>query len=149
MVWNGKRRGGVIAPFAPPLDVSAPPEFGRERGVWNPEQLLLAAANACLMNTHLAFARKLAIEVVGYSCGGRAELTPDPEGGFAITRVALSPVVLIARQQDVERASRLMGTAERNCLVGRSLRYPVRVRPSVRAWAPGAKAGVPAAPGAR
>ncbi len=136
LVWNGKRRATVIAQSAPPLEVAAPPEFGGERGVWNPEQLLLAAANACLMTTYLAFAKKLRVEVVGYSCGGRADLTADPEGGFAITRVTLSPVVLVAREEDVERASKLMGTAERNCLIRRSLRYPTRVIANVRVWAP-------------
>jgi organic hydroperoxide reductase OsmC/OhrA len=136
LLWNGKRRGAVIARSAPPLEVAAPPEFGGERGVWNPEQLLLAAANACLMTTYLAYARKVRLEVVGYSCGGLAELTPDAEGGFAITRVTLKPVVLVAHEEDVARASKLMGTAERNCLIGRSLRYPTRVQPSVRAWAP-------------
>jgi organic hydroperoxide reductase OsmC/OhrA len=136
LVWNGLRRGEVVARSAPPLQVAAPPEFGGERGVWNPEQLLLAAANACLMNTYMAYAKKVRLGIVGYSCGGLADLTPDAEGGFAITRVTLKPVVLVAHEEDVARASKLMGTAERNCLIGRSLRYPTRVQPNIRVWEP-------------
>jgi organic hydroperoxide reductase OsmC/OhrA len=143
LLWNGKRRGAVIARSAPPLEVAAPPEFGGERGVWNPEQLLLAAANACLMSTFIAYARKVRIEVVGYSCGGLAELTPDAEGGLAITRVTLKPVVLVGHEADVARASKLMVTAERNCLIGRSLRCQTRVLPSVRVWASPRDEGAP------
>ena len=137
LVWTGKHRGSVSAKSAPPLVVAAPPEFGGERGVWNPEQLLLAAANGCLMNTYLAFARKAQLEVMAYSCAGKAELTPDAEGGLAITRVTLWPVVLVPRKEDLELGSRIMRSAERNCMIQRSLRYPTRVVASVRVWAPG------------
>jgi organic hydroperoxide reductase OsmC/OhrA len=147
LAWGGGEVGTVAPEGAPPLALSRPPEFGGKAGVWNPEQLLLAAANGCLMNTYLALARKARIEVASYACAGTAVLAPDAEGGYAITRVELRPTVAVSSEADAERAHKLFATAEKRCVVARSLRYPPEVHAQVRVGAvPAASPRAGAAP---
>ena len=132
VVWSRDRRGTLHAGTLPSLDVAPPPEFKGEAGVWNPEQLLLAAANACLMNTFFSVAEKARIHVASYSSSAKAWLTRDGEGGYAITSIELRPVIVVQRGKDAERAKALIQLAEGRCLIARSLKYPTRVEAHVR-----------------
>ena len=55
--WTGDRRAVLAADGLPSLEVATPPEFPAVHpGIWSPEHLYTAAAEACLMTTFLAIA---------------------------------------------------------------------------------------------
>ena len=119
--WTNHKRGIVEADSIPrTINFAAPPEFGGEPGLWTPEHLLLAAVSTCFVATLRAVAEASKLEFDGVECPveGRIEKL---EGGFKFTRITLRPVVTIHREEDRERAGRVLEKAERACLVSRSL----------------------------
>jgi organic hydroperoxide reductase OsmC/OhrA len=53
--------------------------------------------------------------------GGTGKLEKAEGRGLAITEVTLRPRLKLRRGQDVERASRILEKAERNCLISNSI----------------------------
>ncbi len=56
--WTEDARGVLSAPSLPDVAGGTPPQFDGREGFWSPEQLLLSAANLCLMTTFQALAKK-------------------------------------------------------------------------------------------
>jgi organic hydroperoxide reductase OsmC/OhrA len=52
--WSGEKRGVLSLAGKPDLEVASPPEFRGHPGVWSPQDLLVAAVNACAMTTFLS-----------------------------------------------------------------------------------------------
>jgi len=128
LAWTHGRSGRMTGENLPGLDVSAPPEFAGEAGVWTPEHMLVAAAASCLMTTFLAIAEFSKLHVYSYRSKAFGKLEKIPEEGYRFTEVNLAPIIDVA-PEDVEKALRLMGKAEKSCFVTKSLRATVRVEP--------------------
>jgi peroxiredoxin-like protein len=126
--WHGKRGGRLTAEGMPAIEFSAPPEFAGEPGKWTPEHLLTAASASCLMATFLAIAEISKLELESFSVKVRAKLEKVPEEGYRFTELTLLPEIGVA-PQDVEKAQRVLGKAEKNCFVNKSLRAAVKVEP--------------------
>ena len=128
MEWTRGRSGTLKVEGFPQLDVSAPPEFAGEAGVWTPEHLLVAATASCLMTTFLAIAEHSKLQVHSYRTKAYGKLEKVPEEGYRFTEINLAPIIDVA-PGDVEKALRIVGKAEKNCFVTKSLRTSVRVEP--------------------
>ena len=120
--WTLHHRSVVKAENGIPntLDFSVPPEFGGEPGQWTPEHLLLAAVASCLVATFRGMSEKSKLEFphIDVTVKGIIE---KQDGYLCFTRIILHPEVLIGREEDLERATRLLERAERACLIARSL----------------------------
>jgi peroxiredoxin-like protein len=120
--WAPHRRGYVMAEKDAPrkLDFAVPPEFGGEEGFWTPEHLLLAAVASCYVATFRSMAGKSNVEfqTIDITVEGVIEKAPD---GLRFTKIFLRPELLLTREADRERASRLLEKAEQGCLIARSL----------------------------
>jgi organic hydroperoxide reductase OsmC/OhrA len=66
LVWDTARRGRTSAPGKPDIEIGSPPEFKGEAGVWAPEEMLVAALNACMMLTFVSFAQSKRLAFVAY-----------------------------------------------------------------------------------
>ena len=66
IVWKSARRGVVRAAGKPDIEVSSPPEFKGEAGIWTPEDMFVSAVNACTLMTFVAVAMQRGLEVVSY-----------------------------------------------------------------------------------
>ena len=129
--WTNHQRGIVEAESIPrTINFAAPPEFGGEPGLWTPEHLLLAAVSTCFISTlrAVAEASKLDFDGVEVPIEGTIEKL---EGGFRFTRITLRPVLTIHREEDRERAGRMLEKAERICLVSRSLNCTILLEPRI------------------
>jgi len=123
--WTTHRRGILECEEIPrTLNFAAPPEFGGEPGLWTPEHLLLGAVATCYVSTFRAIAEisKLAVAGLDVFIEGTIE---KQEGGFRFTRIVLRPKVVIERDDDRDRAQRILEKSEKACLVSRSLSCPV------------------------
>lgn len=129
--WTGERRGHLRSPGLPSLDVSAPPEFKGQDGLWTPEHLYVASVNACFMTTFLAIAANSKLNVVSFSASAEGKLEKIEGGGFQITEIVLRPCVVIRAARDLERASRIVEKAERNCFISNSIKTAVKVEPQI------------------
>src|ERR1700757_3560590 len=118
--WTLHKRGIVEADSSIPrtINFAAPPEFGGEPGMWTPEHFLLAGVSTCYVATFRGMAANSELEFYGF--GGAVEGTIEKqEGGLRFTKIVLHPVVTIDREEDRERAGRLLEKAERGCLIAR------------------------------
>jgi peroxiredoxin-like protein len=129
--WTNHQRGIVEAQSIPrTINFAAPPEFGGEPGLWTPEHFVLAAVSTCFVSTlrAVAEASRLDFDGVEVPIEGTIEKL---EGGFKFTRIALRPIFTIHREEDRERAGRMLEKAERICLVSRSLNCAILLEPKI------------------
>lgn len=129
--WSGEKRGVLACEGKPDLEVSSPPEFKGHAGFWTPEDLLVAAVNSCTMMTFLSAAARETIAIVSYESDATGTLETAEDGVFRFTRVVLRPRIVLARQEDRERAHAAFKKAEASCLVTSSLLTEVEGEPRI------------------
>lgn len=123
--------GQLAAPPRAPIAAGAPPQFGGTEDVWSPEELLVAAALACLWTTFEAYARHEGLTLHSWSGSGTAMLdkgSPVP----SFTSIALRAELVVA-EADVGRARTLLQTAAQRCIISHALNVSVTLEPIVRA----------------
>lgn len=135
--WEGEKRGlGSSTDGLPDLKVASPPAFGGPAGVWSPEHLFVLSATTCWMSTFLAVAQASGLEIVAVDCAGEGVLDKGEDRRFRISRIALKPRVTIVREEDRERAGRLIEKAEAACLIRNSIRSEVTLASELLVEAP-------------
>jgi peroxiredoxin-like protein len=113
----------------PDLRSAAPLDFDGPGDAWSPEQLLLAAVEACFLLTFRAVAQASGVEFVAISV--EAEGFVDRVNGRArFTEIVLRPRVALPAGTDRVRVERVLEKAERACLVAASLDTPIRLEPA-------------------
>ena len=111
--------------------MATPPQFpGGHAGIWSPEHLFVAAAEACLMTTFLAIAENSKLEYLEYSSVAEGVLEKTDEG-FMITRITIRPRVVITDPSGLERARRIIEKAEQHCLISKSMKTRISLEPDV------------------
>lgn len=132
MMWLDNRAGMLRAEGKPAFRVASPPEFKGEADVWTPEDLFVAAVEACTMTTFIAFAQRLNLPVASYQC--RAEgVLEFVEGSYRFTKVVLRPAVVVAKAEFIEQATKTLHEAHKSCLIANSIRAEVVLEPRVEA----------------
>jgi len=129
--WTMHKRGILDVEEIPrTINFAAPPEFGGEPGLWTPEHMLLGSVATCYVATFRAIAEasKLLCDRMEVFVEGTIE---KQEGGFRFTQIVVKPTVGIEKEEDRERAERLITKAERACLISRSLSCAVTVNAKI------------------
>lgn len=130
ITWVGKRAGITSSGDKIPFRTASPPEFKGEEGVWSPEDLFVAAVNACQLTTFVSFAMKLELPVASYQ--SEAEGTLEfVDGGYRFTRVVVRPRVVVSDPEAVEAVRKTLHDAHGACLVSRSILAEVLLEPVV------------------
>ena len=129
--WESQRRAKLSSAGLPDLSVATPPEFpGGHPGVWSPEHLFVAAAEACLMTTFLAIAENSKLDYLEYSSNAEG-LLEKTEQGFMITRITIRPRIVIRDATARDRAQRVIEKAEQHCLISKSMKTSVTLEAEV------------------
>jgi organic hydroperoxide reductase OsmC/OhrA len=121
--------GDVINTNSPGLstiEATAPPDFGGPEGHWSPETLLVASVADCFVLTFRAIARASKFEWYGLECDAEGKL----EKVERVTRFSsfmLKARLKVPAGSATEKAERLLGMAERNCLITNSLSAEVHL----------------------
>lgn len=126
--WAVRRTGRAFGDAVPVLEVSAPPEFSGDPGMWTPEHLLVAATASCLMTTFLALAEISRLPVTSYQSRALGRLEKVPGEGHRFTEITLLPEIGVAGE-DLERARKILAKAEKSCFISNSLRATVQIEP--------------------
>jgi peroxiredoxin-like protein len=130
--WTGGKEAVASAPGGlPDLEIASPPQFGGPGGRWTPEHFFIGAAVACWMTTFLAVAELSRLEVAAVTAAGEGALEKGEDRRFSIARIVLRPRVVVRREEDREKALRLIQKAEEACLVARSMRTTIELAPEV------------------
>ncbi|MDD5541777.1 MAG: OsmC family protein [Acidobacteriia bacterium] len=128
--WTHEREGELSSGDKPPLAVAPPPEFKGPGGLWTPEDMFVAAVDACTMTTFLAFAVKKQLSLVSYESSARGTLE-NVGGKFQFTQIEISPTVTVANPADVSRAEATLQDAEAHCLISNSIKATVHLKPTI------------------
>lgn len=144
--WEREKRGVLSIAGKPALEVASPPEFRGHPGLWSPEDLLVAAVNACTMTTFLSAAQRRGLSLVAYESGATGTL--EMAGGtFRFTRIVLKPRIVVARPEDRESALAALHEAEAGCLIAHSVVAAIEAQPEIvvetQGEAAGGRGGVP------
>jgi peroxiredoxin-like protein len=113
------------------LQVATPPQFNKGvPRIWSPEHLFTAAVNSCLMTTFLAIAEnsKLEFDSFNSKARGKLEIVGDK---YLISEVVLMPQLKILKEEDREKAMRLLQKSETACLISNSIKSKIIFNPEV------------------
>lgn len=129
--WSdGKEGVATSRDRLPELLVATPPEFGGPLHRWSPEHLFVASAASCFMTTYLAIAEASHLAVEGIEVPATGILVRGEDRRYSIEQIELAPYIRLADEADRDKAARLAVKAEEACLVTRSMRSSVTVRPT-------------------
>jgi organic hydroperoxide reductase OsmC/OhrA len=131
LVWDAARRGRTSAPGKPDIAIGSPPEFKGEAGVWAPEEMLVAALNACMMLTFVAFAQGKKLEFVGYESAAEG-LLENVDGKYRIVEVSVRPIVVLSSEADIAAARTIMAEVKANCFISNSITADVKLDPQFK-----------------
>ena len=113
------------------ISFSAPAEFMGEPGRWTPEHFLVAAVASCFVSTFSGIAEKSRLEFATFNLDAEGVLDKE-DGIWRFTEIKLRPVVSVLKEEDRDRAIRLLEKAEKSCLIARSLQFKVTLFPAVK-----------------
>jgi peroxiredoxin-like protein len=128
----GGRNGVIYAEgILPSISFSPPPEFLGEPGRWTPEHFFVAAVASFFVSTFSGIAEKSHFEFASFDLEAEGLLSNE-EGMWRFTEIRLRPIVAILKEEDRDRAIRLLEKAEKSCLVARSLQCKVALSPGIK-----------------
>jgi len=113
------------------ISFSAPPEFLGEPGRWTPEHFLVAAVASCFVSTFSGIAEKSRLKFASFNLDAEGVLGNE-DGIWRFIEINLRPVVTVLEEEDRDKAIRLLGKAEKSCLIARSLQFKVVLLPAVK-----------------
>src|SRR6202521_2085991 len=124
--FGGGGRNGVVHAegVLSSISFSAPPEFQGEAGRWTPEHFLVAAVASCFVSTFEGMAQSSRLEIGSLLLAAKGVLANE-NGSWRFTEIQLRPVVTVQKEEDHDRAVRLLEKAEKSCLIARSLQCKV------------------------
>jgi organic hydroperoxide reductase OsmC/OhrA len=110
----------LSAESLPPIESTAPPEFGGPPGYWSPETLLTASVADCFVLTFKAIARGSRFEWSHLQCDVEGELD-RVDGVTRFTAFRVNARLKVPAGTDEERAHKLLHKAESLCLITNSM----------------------------
>jgi organic hydroperoxide reductase OsmC/OhrA len=120
----------------PVIPGSSDPGFRGDAARWSPEELLVAALSQCHMLWYLHLCSTGGVVVTGYTDTPAGTMAMDASGGGGqFTDVVLRPAVTVADPSMAEKALALHEEIGALCFIARSVNFPVRHEPTVRAAA--------------
>lgn len=130
--WNEGRVGELTSPeLNTKIEVATPPQFPKGvEGIWSPEHLFTAAVNSCFMTTFLSIAENSKLEFREFSCSANGNLD-QIEGKFLMTEVILNPTLVITKEEDKEKAIRVLEKSEKACLISNSINSKVTLNSTI------------------
>ena len=125
--WR-RPRGRVLSS----ISFSAPPECLGEPERWTPEHFLVAAVASCFVSTFSGIAEKSRLEFATFNLDADGALDKRRWCLAFYGKSELRPVVTVLKEEDRDRAIRLLEKAEKSCLIARSLQFKVTLFPAVK-----------------
>jgi organic hydroperoxide reductase OsmC/OhrA len=115
-----------------PIDSLAPVEFGGPGDMWSPETLLVAAVADCFVLTFRGVARVSSLPWSTLKCEVEG-LLDRVEGKTQFTGFFADVTLDLPSCDRLDEAQRLLHKAEQTCLIGNSLKAPMRLHITITA----------------
>jgi len=131
--WIKDRKGEISSPeLQNKIEVATPPQFPKGiEGIWSPEHLLTASVSSCFMTTFLSIAENSRLEFTSFNCSAKGKLD-QIDGKFLMTEIILEPVLVIVKEEDKEKAERILQKSEAACLISNSIKSKVSLITTIK-----------------
>ena len=130
MSWTGARSGVLESNGKPAFQVSSPPEFNGQSGVWTPEDLFVASVEACHMATFMAFAARKSVAIKSYESHSNGVLE-FVDGDYRFTRIVIFPTIVVDSSESETVVHTILRETHKHCLVTNSIASIVEVNPTI------------------
>lgn len=133
VAWWASGRTGIAKSSSAPnaIHFTAPPEFGGVEGRWTPEDLFLGAVASCYTTTFRALAEHSKFEYTDLEVTAEGVVRKE-DPGYAFSEIVVGANLIIAGEEDQEKALRLLQKTGELCLVSRAISVPQRFEPRVQ-----------------
>lgn len=131
LTWTGGMTGTEQTAGRADLPISSPPEFNGRADQWNPELLLVASVEACLLFTAISVAQRQKIEIKHYASRAIGRMAKTPEG-LRFQEIAVAVTLSVPAGTESARAEQVIHTAEKYCPVSNAVKCPVTVSVTVQ-----------------
>lgn len=114
------------------IKVATPPQFpGGVEGIWSPEHLFTASVSSCFFTSFTAVAEysKFTFESLNIKSSGKMS---RENGKFVMSEIIIEAELVIADESREKKAIRLLEKAEEICLITRSIKSKVIMKPVVK-----------------
>ena len=135
--WSGTTaskeysRDGTAHPAGKPeLPISTAESYGGSATHWNPEDLFGAALANCHLQTFLALAAKVGVDVRSYD-DQVVTVLDTVDKVTQVTKVILKPTIRIAAGSDPAKAEKFFHKAHKYCFIANSTTCEVVMEPTI------------------
>lgn len=138
IAWKEGRIGTMDSPaLNDKLDVATPPEFpGGVEGIWSPEHLFTASVSSCFLTSFTAVAEYSKFDFEDLKISSTGKMSRDENGKFVMSEITIKATLTISDESKEKKAYRLLEKAEEICLITRSIKSEVKLKPSVKIEVP-------------
>ena len=130
LTWIEGRTGTLASEGKPPVQISSPPEFKGNAGMWTPEDMFVGAVEMCQMLTFLALAQKQQLSLLSYKSSAKGMLE-FIDGQYRFTHIIITPTIAVEQPASEIDVQTLMREAHKRCLISNSITAMVEVNPSI------------------
>lgn len=114
------------------IEVATPPEFpGGEEGIWSPEHLFTASVSSCFFTSFTAVAEYSKFPFESLTVKSKGKMSRE-DGKFVMSEILIEPELVITDENREKKAHRLLEKAEEICLITRSIKSKVVMKPVVK-----------------
>ena len=137
--WWATGRTGIAKSSSAPnaIHFTSPPAFGGVEGRWTPEDLLLGAVASCYTTTFRTLAEYSKFAYNDLQVEVEAAVS-KAETGYTLGEVCIRASLIIPREEEQDRAIKLLHKAKGLCLVSRALATRQTFEPAVKFAIPAA-----------
>ncbi|UCE09154.1 MAG: OsmC family protein [Candidatus Thorarchaeota archaeon] len=124
VAWDHERGGEAIFEGKPSLRVSWPKGFEGNPEYFSPEDLFVASATICFVNSFVYFTKRMHIEFKAFECEGTGTLEQVGRS-FEITKIINRARVVIESEELRSKFERALYLGAKYCFVANSMKCPV------------------------
>lgn len=128
--WTTECKGILNCKDKPDIPVACAPEFGGHPKIWSPEDLFVGAIEVCTMTTFLWLANKEKINIKSYKSEATGTVQMN-EGALRFTSINIKIKIGISTKEDKSKVKRIIPEIEKWCLVSKSIKPEVKIKPEI------------------
>ena len=123
VVWTGGKSGDVLVSDKPTIRTGSPSEFGGTKEFHSPEDLFVASASVCFMNSFVVFTEKMHIRFESFEVEAKGLLEKVGQS-YEITHLHMKTKVVIESEDLRSKMARALELGAKYCYVANSMKCP-------------------------
>ncbi|MFX0106992.1 MAG: OsmC family protein [Candidatus Hodarchaeota archaeon] len=124
VLWDAEKGGTVLVQGKPDIRVVKPQGDERSPDLFTPEDLFVASATVCFMNSFIYFTRRMRIEFQSFECDSTGILE-KVDRSFEVTKITTRSKLVISSEDLRGKFERALELGAKYCYIANSMKCPV------------------------